>query len=529
MTMVYDKNKCKFMPETERIKPKNGNIQKNHNKSKSDKNSSLFKEYVFSSPFKNIIKNNKKSNYINLYQNNNNRISNNYKPTNNNNNNTKKNHSIKKLKYNKSFELNMNKNIISNNNFDFLNDNLYTINYNKHKNSKNFNNNSVILNNKSKKLKTKNNYRSVTRSGNTHGNSNSKQNNDMLIKKLDEKFLSLESNIIDQKYENDIDHDEMIITSNRKNINIKSFDNNTNNNKENNAYKLSNILGFNKSSDINDDLYLNVNKNNKNNIEIDENYLLNTSFENQRSDFSIMYTYDYEKTVMDDLLSLEIKLLVEKMLEMQKSYHKELNIILNQYNTNSEIFKLLIEKISFYKKKIYILQKMEEKKSTNGNIYNFINIYHNNNKHEICKINKNEFYLWKNNIFGKNKNNIYDKEKLRQIFKIIVFDKYYKISTKVNNIENKIILGLMKKYKYNKNNDTKLINNSDYKPNNNKNYKSKANKNNSSSPIQAYKNVSKKNKNDNSEKTNKIKHKKISSCSQPKQANFYIFKNNKQK
>ena len=32
MTMVYDKNKCKFMPETERIKPKNGNIQKNHNK-----------------------------------------------------------------------------------------------------------------------------------------------------------------------------------------------------------------------------------------------------------------------------------------------------------------------------------------------------------------------------------------------------------------------------------------------------------------------------------------------------------------
>jgi hypothetical protein len=423
----------------------------------------------------------------------------------------------------------MNKNIISNNNFDFLNDNLYTINYNKHKNSKNFNNNSVILNNKSKKLKTKNNYRSVTRSGNTHGNSNTKQNNDMLIKKLDEKFLSLESNIIDQKYENDIDHDEMIITSNRKNINIKSFDNNTNNNKENNAYKLSNILGFNKSNDINDDLYLNVNKNNKNNIEIDENYLLNTSFENQRSDFSIMYTYDYEKTVMDDLLSLEIKLLVEKMLEMQKSYHKELNIILNQYNTNSEIFKLLIEKISFYKKKIYILQKLEEKKSTNGNIYNFINIYHNNNKHEICKINKNEFYLWKNNIFGKNKNNIYDKEKLRQIFKIIVFDKYYKISTKVNNIENKIILGLMKKYKYNKNNDTKLINNSDYKPNNNKNYKSKANKNNSSSPIQAYKNVSKKNKNDNSEKTNKIKHKKISSCSQPKQANFYIFKNNKQK
>ena len=510
------------MPETERIKTKNGNIQKNHNKSKSDKNSSLYKEYVFSSPFKNIVKNNKKNNYINLYQNNhNNKISNNCKQT-NNNNNSKKNHSIKKLKYNKSFELNMNKNIISNNNFDFLNDNLYTINYNKHKNSKNFNNNSVILNDKSKKLKTKNNYRSVTKPGNTQDYINSKKKDNMLIKKLDEKFLSLESNIIDQKYENDIDHDEIIIASNRKNLNIKSLDS-----KEYNKNKLSNILGFNKTNDINDDLYLNINKI-KNNLEIDENYLLNTSFENQRSDFSIMYTFGYEKTVMDDLLSLEIKLLVEKMLEMQKSYHKELHIILDQYNKNSDIFKLLIEKITFFRKKIHVLQKIEEKKSANGNIYNFINIYHNNNKHEISKINKNELNLFKNFLLSKRKiTDIYDKEKLRQIFKIIVFDKYYKISNKVNNIENKIILRLMKKYKYNKTNDAKSINNSEYKPSNNKNYKSKSN--NSSSPIQAYKNMNKKNKSDNSEKNNKKKHKKISSCSQPKQTNFYNFKNIKQK
>ena len=97
----------------------------------------------------------------------------------------------------------------------------------------------------------------------------------------------------------------MIISTNRKHIN--SYENNNKIKNRNNENKLSNIIGFsgnNKSiSDIEDD-YFNINKNkDKNNFDIDENYLLNTSFENQRSDFSIMYTYDYEKTVMDDLLS----------------------------------------------------------------------------------------------------------------------------------------------------------------------------------------------------------------------------------
>ena len=348
------------------------------------------------------------------------------------------------------------------------------------------------------------------------------------ISKFSENFQLIEDKIIDKNYENDIDHDEMIINSNRKNVNTSNNNKTKNINKGNNSNKLSNIIGFNNTIDMNDDLYLNINKNN--NFEINENYLLNTSFENQRSDFSIMYTYDYEKTVLDDLLSLEIKLVVEKMLEMQKSYHKELNLILNQYNKNKEIFNLLIEKITFYRKKIHILQKMEEKKNTIGNIYNFVNIYHNNNKHEVNKINKSEFNLWKNIIFGKNKNNkIYDKEKIRQIFKIIAFDRYYKISNRLNNIEEKIVLGLMKKYKYNKNNDVKSYNNSNYKTTNNKHYKSKSNKNNSTSPIQAYKMVSKRPRNDNSEKMNKMKYKKLVSISQPKQANIYNFKNIKQK
>ena len=520
MTMVFDKNRYKLVSETDRIKIKNG-FPKNSNKHKYDKNSSLYKEYVISSPYKDIIKN-KKISYINLYQNNNkiSNYNNNYNNLNNNNqNNNKKILSNKKMKYNKSFELNMNKNIMPNVNLDILNDNLYTINNNKHKISNNINNNSVILNNKIKRIKNKN--KSMSKSGNTYRDSKPKSSGEnMLIKKLDENFLSLESNIIDQKYENDIDHDEMIISSNKKSKN--NF-----NKEKNNSNKLSDIIGLNSNNkdinDIEEDLFLNI-YDKKTNFEIDENYLLNSSFENQRSDFSIMYTDDYEKTVMDDLLSLEIKLLVEKMLEIQKSYHKELNLILSQYNKNGAIFKLLIEKISFYRKKMHNLQKLKEKRSTKENIYNFLGIHHKNNKQEINQINKSEFNLWNNALFGKiRKNKIFDKEKLRQMFKYIVFDKYYKLSGKMNNVENKIILELMKKFKFNKNSEIKA-NNSNVKSNVNKTYKTKSNKNNSTSPLQIFKNTIKKNRNNSNGTYNKNKHKKFSSSSQPKQPNFYIFK-----
>jgi hypothetical protein len=416
----------------------------------------------------------------------------------------------------------MNNNLLPNKNFDIINDNLYTLNYNKHKGSKNFNNNSVILNNKPKKVKKKN--KTLVKSNINHGNSSFKKSEanyeNMIIKKLDDKFLYLEHNIIDKKYENDIDHDEMIITSKKKPVN-----NGKKNSGNQNSNKLSNIIGFNSNpKEINEDEYFNISEN-KNNIEIDENYLLNTSFENRRSDFNIMYTYDYEKTVMDDLLSLEIKLLVEKMLEMQKSYHKELNLILNQYNKNNVIFKILIEKIKFYRKKMHNLQKLEEKKDIGGNIYNFVGIYHNNNQHEINKINKDEFKLWKNIVFNRDKKNIvYDKEQLKKIFKIIVFDNHHKISGKLNNIENKIIIGLMKKFRYSRNSEN--ISNNNIKQNYIKNNKNKPNKNSSVSPIQTYKYMI---KNNNATTNNKKKHKKNSSCSQSRQNNVYNYKNLKQK
>ena len=145
------------------------------------------------------------------------------------------------------------------------------------------------------------------------------------------------------------------------------------------------------------------------------------------------------------------------MLELQKSYHKELNKIIKQYNNNKKIFNLLIDKIKILQKKKYIIKKLQETKNIKGNIYNFIDVYNHNNQHENSKINKEEFFLWKN-IMKNKVNNIHNKENLKELFKKTIFDKYNKISGKINNIENKIILNLMKKYKYNINKKSDRIN-----------------------------------------------------------------------
>ena len=529
MSLVYDKGKYnKYFNELDQIKSKNNNQNlKGIQKKNLNKNGQLYKDFVSTSPIRNI-NNNKKTNFLTTYQNNNSNINNNYYDQQSNKYNKKnlKSH----LKYNKSFEGNM----INNDNFDFVDNGMYTIQHGSNLGHSKFNNNSVILNNKQLRTKNKNKYnnKSVTRAINSQTNMNMNKYNkksnldeNLIIKKLDEKFKSLESNIIDKKYENDIDHDEMIISTNKKNpMNLNTTKIRTTNNINSTNYKLSNIIDDNNDSN---DYFMNI-FNNKNNIDFDENYLLNTSFENNRNDFDIMYTDNYEKTVINDMLSLEIKLLIEKMLEIQKSYHKELNIIVTQYNKNEKIFKILVEKIKMLQKLLCKIKKLNEINSINGNIYNFIGIYDNNSKHEINNINLNEFYLWKY-IMGiqQKKNSINSKEKLKDLFKKIIFDKYYKVSNKFDNIENQIILNLMKKFKYNMNSNKK----NEYMNNwSNGNMNSKTDKNKIFTTIQEYKNEIKQSKNiNNTTINNKKRHKKTSSCTQSKPGKLSYFRSGKQK
>ena len=524
MSLVYDKGKHRnsYDKNIPKMKISNNNpinqlnLPKNNNKKNIIQNTHLFNEYISSSPIGNS--NTYKAQFLTTYQNFKEMSNINSNNTGNIKNVNNKRPEMKKLNFNKSFEGNIGRDISKK--FGLIKENIVKGKNNENKNSVN---KSMVINHKNKKNQIKKNNKSVNRTINAHNTLNNKKNNlaeKLLIKKLEEKFKSLESNIIDKKYENEIDNEEMIITTKKDNYpNTARFKTKGKNK------MLSNMINDNINSDFenadNNFMDIILNKlilNTK--YDFDENYLLNSSFENNRNDFNIMYTDNYGLSVKNDMLSLEIKLLIEKILEMQKSYHKELDLILGAYNKNSKLMKLLVEKIKFLQKKIFLIKKLKEKKEIKGNLYIFLEKYNHNNQNDIYKINQNEFYLWNYILYEHNrKNNDYKKEKLKEVFKKIIFERYYKIKGRFNNIENKIILNLMKKYNYNikrKANGTKSNNIADIviSPNQrqikNKNLNTNKNK----------KIISSNNNN------NWKKHKKTSSCVQSKSTKYTYFKNN---
>ena len=523
MSLVYDKGKHRnsYDKNIPKMKLTNNNpinqlnIPKNNNKKNIIQNTHLFNEYISSSPIGNS--NTYKAQFLTTYQNFKEMSNINSNNTGNIKNVNNKRPEMKKLNFNKSFEGNIGRDISKK--FGLIKENIVKGKNNENKNSVN---KSMVINHKNKKNQIKKNNKSVNRAINAHNTLNHKKNNlaeKLLIKKLEEKFKSLESNIIDKKYENEIDNEEMIITTKKDNYpNTARFKTKGKNK------MLSNMINDNMNSDFenSDNNFMDIILNKlilNTKYDFDENYLLNSSFENNRNDFNIMYTDNYGLSVKNDMLSLEIKLLIEKILEMQKSYHKELDLIIGAYNKNSKLMKLLVEKIKFLQKKIFLIKKLKEKKEIKGNLYIFLEKYNHNNQNDIYKINQNEFYLWNYILFEHNrKNNDYNKEKLKEVFKKMIFERYNKIKGRFNNIENKIILNLMKKYNYN--------------------IKRKANgtKSNNIADIVISPNQRQiKNKNLNTNKNKKIisnnnnnwkKHKKTSSCVQSKSTKYTYFKNN---
>ena len=211
-------------------------------------------------------------------------------------------------------------------------------------------------------------------------------------------------------------------------------------------------------------------------MNIDE-YLLNSSFENNKSDFGLLYTNNYHKNIKNDMLFMEIQLLIEKILELQKSYHQEYKNLYFGYEKEKEMVKLNNEKYILLKKKIINLLKYKEKRNLkeNNNVYIGFNIKKNiiNGSN---KINKNEIILWNKMFPIKEKidENNNKKNKLKQIFKTIVFDRYKLINNKLNDIEKNIVNRLIKKYQYN--NKSNIISNSTNKKGLN-NYKKPINNN----------------------------------------------------
>ena len=312
---------------------------------------------------------------------------------------------------------------------------------------------------------------------NLNGNKNPNK-----IKKIKKKNLN-NSYILQSKYKNIINESA---NNNPENINIKD------NNNISSFKGISTNINVNKSKDsFNDEIdnqelifrTTNDLENNKiDEVDIDE-YPLNSSFENNKSDFHLLYNDDYHKTVKNDMLLMEIQLLYEKILELQRSYHNEAKKIYDNYCNEKKSLKLIFEKKAHLKKKTINLLNLKEKRNIKENNNAFIG---DNIKKTIfndsSKINKNEIFLLKKmfpikEIFDEKKNKKYI---LKQIFKNAVFDRYKSISNKLNDIEKNIINSLIKKYKYNEKYEKPAYNNNNNKRriNNNKNQSKSTNRNN---------------------------------------------------
>ena len=497
---VVDKGKFRFAndKENQKLRTINASLPKLQKKNGISKHPQISNIHLSSSTSKNIP--NKKPTFLNTYQN--------AKNVERIRFNLKKKLPLDNLKYNSSVGELLVSDLTRGKNFALGNDDIFTLprgkNYNQY--SKLYNN-SVILTDKTYKSKNKKNFnnKSINKTINPHINS-SRNVDSNLIKKLDDRFKLLENNIIDQKYANDINHDEIIITT-----------------QKNNNGKPINIV-LNKNTNLNSLIEAeNNNDNYEKDSNFEENYLINSSFENNKSDFLLMYTDDYTRYIDDGTLSLELSMLIEKILELQNSYQKDIKKIILQYKNNKKTYNYLIEQIKYFNKKKHILEKIIENKEISSNNYNFISIHQNKYYHDITNSNNKGFELW-DSILKNQKNN--NKTKLIGLFKSIVFEKFFKIMGRLDYIEVKIIESLMKKYKYNVNIDKNKINNeNNYKKNISYNpvkYKPISNKISANTSVRQTKNINKKDFNLN--KNKKHHHKKTSSCSHPNPIKFSDFK-----
>ena len=197
-----------------------------------------------------------------------------------------------------------------------------------------------------------------------------------------------------------------------------------------------------------------------------------------------MYIDNYAKIINDDMLSMELQLLYEKILDLQNSYHVEYIKIFNKYNENKKYISFTIFKYKDIQKKIFNLLKIKEKLKGANQVNNFLSTQRKENKTSLKKINNKEINLWENMLRGMGNNfkykkyeNVNDNKKdIKELFKKIVFDKYSFLKKNLNEIENKIVVNLMKKNNYKIKPDKTSKNrayNKSYNNNNRNKYKNK--------------------------------------------------------
>jgi len=269
--------------------------------------------------------------------------------------------------------------------------------------------------------KNSNNFQFSIERNNLYNISSTSMNTKSYLKKSDLEIStnSLENN--NQKLSNNV------ITENKsyKNIQDLNLNNIANNFLFNNNKKLNTYLSD-KNLDVRNQTLENINK-----LSLDNNH-----FHRLKEDFILLYTSEYVRNIKEDLLKLEIELFVEKMIELTKEYHIQLNDKFLEYqiekyicNQNLSNFikinklwsKLQLVKINYEAKR--------KKKSYDNKIFtkqskDFFNT--NQNEVNLYKI------LWNNNL-----NEAQNKIKLKSILNIILNKQYIRENNIIN--DNKIL------------------------------------------------------------------------------------------
>ena len=134
----------------------------------------------------------------------------------------------------------------------------------------------------------------------------------------------LENSIIDQKFENEIKNDELIL-----NKSSSSFD-----------------------------IFL---KQNEQEIEMLNKETTKENFSSLKNDFEIFYTDDYVSSISEGMLQLELQLVIEKIFEIQAEYHKEYKAHLHNYKIYLELLNKNSRSFFLYLKKYNELMKLKER------------------------------------------------------------------------------------------------------------------------------------------------------------------------
>ena len=303
-----------------------------------------------------------------------------------------------------------------------------------------------ILNTTEKKSSSSRNLNFVNctiRENNTKISKNIKKNggtinitDSNIIKKIDDKFKSIEDQIIDKNCDNNLDNYDF--TKKNNSIGYKSTI-------ENNNISNNNIICNIYNNGENDNSNISFNSYSFDNNDDRKEYI-DSEFENLKNDFEIFYTKEYLNDIQEDVLQLEIQLQFEKIFELQSVYHKEYNILQKEFNYLKKIYENIIKKYKMINKTKYKLMSIYDNIQIETNYNDVVNNYKFKNNKGTIDINKTEVNLWKNMIKK------FQKEKIiKDIFikSILIKFNNKNIKNNLNNIEKEICEKLIEKYKIN--------------------------------------------------------------------------------